>query len=245
MRVGCGQVGLLIDAQAQLVEIGRSDAGPAVEDGRLDVAHAGIAIDAHAVPQEEVGCQQVGAAHQAGVVAGRQNDAHIDAAPARGNQLVNDLVVGNVGLLDVDVRARAADGGELGAQDLRVAGTGVQRADLRFAGSARVARLVRPAGVECEGQVAARSGMGPASVEVLLQAPDKRTADFEHQVMPLVAVFAADVHAADIGLGVIDDYQLGVARGQPGVFQRAHFDCGIFPKVAKDRKRGLAARVVR
>ncbi len=48
-RVGCCDIQFLVDLEAELVEVGRSDTEPTIVDGRLDMAHARVFVHADAV----------------------------------------------------------------------------------------------------------------------------------------------------------------------------------------------------
>ncbi len=224
-----GQVDFTIDLEAQFVEIRRPDAGPAVEYRGLDVAHAGVLIDADAVLQHLVDGDAIAFVVRAVIAFGRQDDPDVNAAAARPGQFEQDQVVGKIGIFNHDIALRAADRLELRAIDLRIMGCRVQHPKRVAIIVGMLVFAVQHLEKACE--IAEHARLGPGLVGVVLQVIDDRSADFHHQVVPVVAVFAADVHAADERQFLVDDRRLGVVAGRPGNGATAEFNLGILLQV--------------
>ena len=64
--------------------------------------------------------------------------------------------------------------------------------------------------------------MRPVVHEFLLQDIYDRTLELHHQVVPVVAIFTADIHAADECIFLIDNRGLDMVAGHPRVNCLAH-----------------------
>ncbi len=88
--IGEGDVEFLADAEAHFVEVGGTDAGPAVVNGGFDVGHPRKDIDAGAIFEEFVSGDLIGGLHEAAVVVGREDDADVHAAAAGLDECAED-----------------------------------------------------------------------------------------------------------------------------------------------------------
>ena len=84
-------VHLLVDPEAQLVEVGGSEAGPAVDYRGLDVRHARVGVDAGAVAEQGVGGADIVCVHDAVIALQRHDDPDIDAAQPGLDEFVEDF----------------------------------------------------------------------------------------------------------------------------------------------------------
>ncbi len=67
------------------------------------------------------------------------------------------------------------------------------------------------------GEIAENAGTDPGSIRVALQDIHDRAGDFHHHIVPLKAILATYVHAADERAATVDDRRLRVITRQPGV----------------------------
>ena len=64
------------------------------------------------------------------------------------------------------------------------------------------------------------------TLKPVLKGGDHGSGDLDHEVMPLVAVFAAEVHPQPRA-GAVDQQHLGMVRRKPGVKKRPGLHAGI------------------
>ena len=184
------------------------------------------------MPQQHVRRKRIAAGDDAAVGPVGEDDADVDAPAARLHQFEQDRVAGEVGILQVNVLAGLAGCRDLGAQDLRVAGARAQQSYRVIGGAGRYRLQAFP--VDELLQVAQHPGCGPCLQEMIADIGDDRALDFNHQVVPVIAVFTPDVHAAEEGCPCIDQDGLGVIAGKPDVCHCAHLHGGVLFEVTGD-----------
>ena len=73
------------------------------------------------------------------------------------------------------------------------------------------------------GEIAENARFGPCFVGVVLQVIDDRPGHFHHEIMPVITVFAANVHATNEGDLLVDDRGFSVIASSPGDCTAAEF----------------------
>ena len=86
-------------------------------------------------------------------------------------------------------------------------------------------------------EVARHAGMSPGFLEFELDSVDYRPFEFDHHVVPVVAILARYVHAARKGELFIDDDGLDMVARQPGIGCHADVDIRLILEVVMDRGR--------
>ena len=86
-------------------------------------------------------------------------------------------------------------------------------------------------------EVTKSSSARPRFVRFELQLVDHRSADFHHQVVPVMAIFSTDIHAADESQFLIDDRGFRVVAGDyPGVGDAAHANVRLIFQIDAHRQ---------
>ena len=92
------------------------------------------------------------------------------------------------------------------------------------------------------GKIAQRPRVRPRLAVILFQPPHNRAGQPDHHVVPVVAVFAPDVHAADDRPAAVNDKAFAVVHRQPGVGRGPHLHMGAGRQIGLDVGRALEAR---
>ena len=164
-------------------------------------------------------------ADEFGVVVFAEDYADIDLAFLGGDEFLLDDTGGKIGVLEVDAFAALADGGDEGVLDFGDMRAGFENADSNLVVSEFFAEFLRDK--EGDGPVASSALVTPGAVKVVLQGGDDGPLDTGHEVVPIVAVFVGDVHAAEESGLSIDDDDLGVVGGEEGVAGLADADFAL------------------
>ncbi len=191
------------------------------------MGHAREEEDADAAVEELGDEGAVAGGHDGHVVVFREDDADVCAAVAGGDEGAEDTRVGEVGVFDPDPVAGVAEGMHLGAEERGVERAAGERADGDCAsGDGDVVEGLAADGLPESGGIAGPAGVGPCVIEGILHAADERAFDADHHVVPLAAVFAADVHAAGPAFAAVDDEEFGVIGAEAGHGHGASGDPG-------------------
>ena len=185
----------------------------------------GIEVGGDAAFDEALGDGLVVEADEFGVVVFAEDDADIDLAFLGGDEFLLDDPGGEVGVLEVDAFAALADCGDEGVLDFGDMRAGFKNADSNLVVSEFFAEFLRDK--EGDGPVASSALVTPGAVKVVLQGGDDGPLDTGHEVVPIVAVFVGDVHAAEESGLSIDDDDLGVVGGEEGVAGFADADFAL------------------
>ena len=155
--------------------------------------------------QEVIREHQVAAAAGLQIILARQHDTHVHSSVPRPHQGDNHPFVEEVGVLEVDVALRFANGPlHCGAERLP-GGLGGQQthADPMVRGEGWRDLLRAASQLGDVGEVAQPALVCPVMPEFIFEGGDHRSLQLDHQVVPLVAVFAAQVHAAHPRMGAV------------------------------------------
>ncbi len=105
-----GHVQFAVDMQAQPVKIGRTDRCPAIKDRRLGVGKSRVDVHANSIRKHGVGREDNVPGNHAAIGFQRDDHSHVDPTAARMDELRQQRVIGEVGVLNVDVVPGVANG---------------------------------------------------------------------------------------------------------------------------------------
>ena len=199
--------------------------------------HARVNIDARAIFQQGVGRHDVGQIHDPVIAFHRYDDPDIDTAHTRLDQLVEYGRAGEIGVLDIDIFLRRAYRLALGMVDLGSRRLGAQHTHLELPGLPQCTFFPHP--MRGQRDISQYRRVLPFPIEIVLDQVNHGAGQLQHQVMPLPAVFPADVHAADERDLAIDDRRLDMVTGHPRIGQHPGFNRGPISKIARDFRRRL------
>ncbi len=204
------------------------------------MGHIRIHVHPYAVGEHLVDGLSVAHIHQLHIPPLGDHEANVDASATGGDELEQYRIIGKVGIFDIDVSLRAANGSQLCFVDLGILSARVEYSDGVFVCLSRCFAFVEV--LEERGQIAEHSALCPRTIGFAGQLLHHGALQPDHQVVPVVAVLATDVHASQESYFAIDDRDLGVIAGEPRVGQGTHVHRGTAAQILGNGGRWVECR---